>query len=72
MEHSETSASYGPVIFFGLTAYVLATSSPVAPEFRNPAEMMDLDAVARGAELQASALPAAEPPPPGRRGTPPR
>ena len=64
MDQAESQASFGPVIFIGLTAYVLVTSSPADPEYANPADMMELDQITRASVLQLAIAPAVDYPPP--------
>ena len=47
----QANAAAGPVVFFGLIVYVLLSQNPTAPDYQNPAEIMDTNAIARSAEV---------------------
>lgn len=49
MSEGENSALLGPTMFFGLSIYVLVTSSPAEIDYANPADLLDLDTVTRAA-----------------------
>lgn len=53
MDATTQSSVLGPATFFGLSLYVLVTSTPAEQEFANPADMMNLDDLARGPLLAA-------------------
>ena len=39
----QANAAAGPVVFFGLIVYVLLSQNPTAPDYQNPAEIMDTE-----------------------------
>jgi len=47
MANSDHASGLGPVVFFGLSAYMLVMGSPVEPEYLNPSETMDMAEAAR-------------------------
>jgi len=57
MANSEHASGLGPVVFFGLSIYMLVMGSPIEPEYLNPSETMDMAQVAHGVVQRAAVAP---------------
>lgn len=53
MDATTQSSVLGPATFFGLSLYVLVTSTPADPDYVNPADAMNVDEVSKGPAIAA-------------------